>query len=277
MADAIMGKVPIIACVRSGWTFLAQNWRQLLLAAAICAAISQVGIAAAIVFAQGQGAQPGPLSLIPTILAGLMFTAAVMRKAVRDEFVVPTGLSLGADEGRLLGVGACVALLAIPLVFVFSIIAMATIFSRVAATPEAMEALAENPEAMMQAIEEALGPTGLAILEGALVLLYSIVLGLVAFIQAATIGEKRIVLFQALRWTSGNFFRVLAAMVLTIAPAILVTLLISMIAAPAVADAVTFLIFSVVLAFVGNILAIPIAALGAVLYKGLRPPDFVAK
>lgn len=271
------GKVPVIECVRGAWLFLAANWRALAPAAAICAILAQVGVAASVLVAPEQAAQPSLLSLIPTLLAGVMFTAAVLRKAVRDEFVPPVGLTLGGDEGRLIGVGACIALVAIPIAFLLSIVFAATVFSRVAATPEAMEALAENPEALMQALEQALGPTGMVILEIVATVLMCITFGIVALVQAATVGEKRIMLFQALRWMGGNTLRVLAAFVLTVAPALIFSSVISIFIGPMITSIPMLLAMSVLIGFVGNLLAIPVAALGAVLYKGLRPSDFAAK
>jgi hypothetical protein len=273
----VSGKVPVFECVRGAWQFLLRNVQLLLPAAAICAVLAQVGAAANLLVAPGQAGSPSLLSLIPTLLAGVMFTAAVMRKAVRDEFLAPVGLKLGGDEGRLLGVGACVTMIAIPIVFLLSIIMMSTVFSRIAATPEAMEALAENPEAMMKAIEEALGPAGLLALEIVSILLLCIALGLIALLQAATTGEKRIVLFQALRWMGGNTLRVLAAIVLTVAPTLIVSAVLSVVIGPLINSIPTLLLLSVVVGFVGNMLSVPVAALGAILYKGLRPVDFVAK
>ena len=273
----VSGKVPVFECVRGAWQFLLRNVQLLVPAAAICAVLAQVGAAANLLVAPGQAGSPSLLSLIPTLLAGVMFTAAVMRKVVRDEFLAPVGLKLGGDEGRLLGVGTCVTMIAIPIVFLLSIIMMSTVFSRIAATPEAMEALAENPEAMMKAIEEALGPTGLLALEIVSILLLCIALGLIALLQAATTGEKRIVLFQALRWMGGNTLRVLAAIVLTVAPTLIVSAILSVIIGPLINSIPTLLLFSVVISFIGNLLSVPVAALGAILYKGLRPVDFVAK
>ena len=272
----VSGKVPVFECVRGAWQFLLRNVQLLVPAAAICAVLAQVGAAANLLVAPGQAGSPSLLSLIPTLLAGVMFTAAVMRKVVRDDFLAPVGLKLGGDEGRLL-VGTCVTMIAIPIVFLLSIIMMSTVFSRIAATPEAMEALAENPEAMMKAIEEALGPTGLLALEIVSILLLCIALGLIALLQAATTGEKRIVLFQALRWMGGNTLRVLAAIVLTVAPTLIVSAVLSVVIGPLINSIPTLLLFSVVVGFVGNMLSVPVAALGAILYKGLRPVDFVAK
>lgn len=271
------GKVPVFQCLREAWGFLASSWKVLLPPAIICAIFAQIGFAAGLLAAPQTAATPGFLTLVPALLAGIMFTAAVMRKAVRDDYIRPIGLALGGDEGRLIGVGACVAMLSIPLVFLASIVMMATVFSRVAASPEAMEALAENPEALMKAMEEALGSSGMLTLEVISMILMCIVFGLVAFVQAATIGEKRIVLFQALRWLSGNVLRVLAAFVMTVAPTLIFSTVISLNVAPLITDVPSFLGLSVVVGFIGNMLTIPVAGLGAILYKGLRPTEFAAK
>lgn len=271
------GKVPVFQCVRDAWGFFARNWQTLLPPAIVCAIFAQVGVAASLLAAPQSAATPSFLTLVPTLLAGVMFTAAIMRKAVRDEYIHPIGLALGGDEGRLIGVGACVALLSIPILFIASIVMMTTVLSRVAASPEAMEALAENPEALMKAMEEALGSGGMLVLEVISTVLMCIVFGLVGFVQAATIGEKRIVLFQALRWLSGNVFRVLAAFILTVAPTLIFSSVISINVAPLITDVPSLIGLSVVVGFIGNMLTIPVAGLGAILYKGLRPADFAAK
>ena len=127
----VSGKVPVFECVRGAWQFLLRNVQLLVPAAAICAVLAQVGAAANLLVAPGQAGSPSLLSLIPTLLAGVMFTAAVMRKAVRDEFLAPVGLKLGGDEGRLLGVGACVTMIAIPIVFLLSIIMIGLVVENV--------------------------------------------------------------------------------------------------------------------------------------------------
>lgn len=271
------GKVPVLQCVRDAWGFFARSWQTLLPPAIICAIFAQIGLAAGVLAAPQSAANPSFLTFVPMLLAGVMFTAAIMRKAVRDEYVRPIGLMLGGDEGRLIGVGFSVALLSIPLVFLGSILMVSTVLSRIADSPEAIEALAENPEALMKALEEALGSGGMFVLEIVSIAVMCIIFGLVSFVQATTIGEKRIVLFQALRWLSGNVLRVLAAFVLTVAPTLIFSSVISMGVAPLVTDVPSLLALSIVVGFVGNMLTIPVAGLGAILYKGLRPADFAAK
>ena len=64
---------------------------------------------------------------------------------------------------------------------------------------------------------------------------------------------------------------------LTVAPTLIVSAILSVIIGPLINSIPTLLLFSVVISFIGNLLSVPVAALGAILYKGLRPVDFVAK
>ena len=107
MADAA-GKLPIITCVRDAWLFLRDNLRIFVPAAAAMALVSQVGFLLAAISGGGAGAQSafggslGNLAVaMPAVLGSLVFAAAVLRKAVRNEFTGPLGLSFGADELRL--------------------------------------------------------------------------------------------------------------------------------------------------------------------------------
>ena len=58
---------------------------------------------------------------------------------------------------------------------------------------------------------------------------------------------------------------------------LIVSAVLSVVIGPLINSIPTLLLFSVVVGFVGNMLSVPVAALGAILYKGLRPVDFVAK
>ena len=73
-------------------------------------------------------------------------------------------------------------LLAIPLVFVVSLLIFLPIMGRIAQTPEAMEALSHDPEAMNQALIQALGPAGMIALEIGGLVIYCLALGLIAFL-----------------------------------------------------------------------------------------------
>lgn len=283
------GRVPIIACVREAWMFLVNNWRLLLPAAAITAVIIEGGPAISLI-SSGGGAAPAEsmpsmlLTLVTMVLGGLMFSAAVLRKAVRDEYTPQIGLSLGADEGRLFATNVSVTLVAMPIVLILAVVLTATVFRQLAGSSEDMDALAADPEALALALSEALGPFGSLLFLVAVIVLTALLLGLVGLANAATIGERKVVVFQAWRWMKGNFLRVLAAMVLTVLPIMIINTLVSQVllsmllsASGEVVDVTAYLLVSVVITFLNLLVSIPITALGAVLYKGLRPADFVAK
>ncbi|MFT3724773.1 MAG: hypothetical protein QM773_14465 [Hyphomonadaceae bacterium] len=294
MPESTSGKVPVIACIRAAWTFFLENWRLFMPAAAIVAVVSQVGPLLA-----GLTASPNPppqsalqavfgdfLVYLPSIIAGLMFTAAILRKAVRDEFLAPTGLAAGADEIRLLGAGLAMACLFIPIGGLVMLVLWITVFSKIVTSEAAMQVLLNDPEAMNKAIIEALGDGGATALSLFLMLVLAIIIFLGArlyMINAATIGERRVVLFQTWSWSRGNVLRMIGAMILTVLPVMLIdnvvqTIAISFLAAiPEGSRFMPGLLASAVVSFAGAMTTIPVAALGVVFYKGLRPPEFAAK
>ena len=69
-------------------------------------------------------------------LAGVFFSAVVLRYAVRNEFSGLAGLGFGVDETRLIGVLAALTLLFVPLVFVAGIVWAISIFGSLGLTPE---------------------------------------------------------------------------------------------------------------------------------------------
>ena len=108
MTDTAAGKVPVITCVSEAWQFLIAHWRLFAPAAAAVAIFSQIGPALALLVAP---ADPAPqtvmqnvlgdfLTALPSMIAGLLYTAAILRKAVRNEFTGRFGLAFGADEVR---------------------------------------------------------------------------------------------------------------------------------------------------------------------------------
>jgi hypothetical protein len=278
------GRVPIIACVRDAWLFLGNHWSAFLPAAAIATVISEIGVAAVLLAGGSPATSGGLLAIVPSVLAGLMFTAAILRKQVRDEFRAPTGLALGGDEGRLFGVAVSMTLLAIPMFLLLTVVLSMTVFRQIAATPEALEELAADPNAFAEALLQALGPGGVFAFIAVGLVIASIVFGMVALANAATIGEKKIVIFQAWSWIGGNTLRVLGAMVLTVAPVLILTSVVAQVVTSALVGmsgeaggVMPYLLAAIFIAFLNLMLGIPIQALGGVLYKGLRPEDFVAK
>jgi len=295
MTDSTAGKVPVLACVREAWQFLLANWRLFLPAAAIVAVVSQVGPTLALLTPPAPGIQQSVmqkmlgdfLAYTPAMIASLLYSAAILRKAVRNEFIGRVGLTLGADEVRLLGVAAAMACLFVPLVSLVVIVLSITVFSKIATSDAALEALLADPEAMNDAIIAAVGENGAMALSLFIMIMFVVIIVLAArlyMVNAATIGERRIVMFQTWSWSSRNVLRVLAAMILTILPVMLidsvvdtvgVSLLLSL--PEGARGVVPILLIRALVTFVGAMTTIPVVALGAIFYKGLRPPGFVPK
>ena len=289
------GKLPVIECVRSAWQFLLANGRRFVPAAIIVALIAEIGPFIALATGSRDGGSQTVLSaslgqfaiMLPGIVASLMFAAAVLRLAVRNEFIAPTGLAFRADETRLLGVSAGLLCVVLPFVALVYLVMTFGVLARLASTPAELERVLNDPEALSTALETALGPAG-----SAAFLLFVVFLMVVAaytatrlfMINAATIGERRIVMFQTWAWSRGNIFRMLLAMIMTWLPATLIEGAIYNVAAGSLNALVTeqnalisIPIFRVATTFVAAMLSIPPIALGAIIYKGLRPADFVAK
>jgi hypothetical protein len=294
MTDTSSGKVPIIACVRQAWEFLLTNWRLFLPGAIIVALVSQIGPLVAVLTVPPVAQQQTVLesvigqivTYLPATLISLVYTAAILRKAVRDEVTGQFGLTFGADEIRLIGVSAGMACLFVPLISLVVIVLAVTVFSKIATSEAALEALLNDPEAMNNAIVAAVGEGGAAALSLFIMFMFALFIVLAArlyMVNAATIGERRMVIFQTWSWTKGNVLRVLAAMILTLLPIMLIdsfieTLGLNILAAAGEgAPLIPWLLVRTVITFVGAITTIPVVALGAIFYKGLRPPGFVPK
>ncbi len=293
MADAA-GKLPIITCVRDAWLFLRDHWRMFVPAAIATALVSQVGFILAVMSGGGAGSQPafggnvGDLAVaMPAVLASLVFAAAVLRKAVRNEFMGPMGLGFGADELRLLAIVAAYACMIIPFGTLVFVIVTTTVLSRLAATPEELAVLLEDPEALNAALTQALGPSGTAAFLLFIMLVFAAAIYLLTrlfMVNAATIGERRVVMFQTWNWSRGNVLRMFAAMMLTWFPAYVIDSLVVEVGVailrPIASEGnagIVLIAFNAVATFVAAMVGIPSIVLGAILYKGLRPADFVAK
>src|SRR6218665_2221957 len=170
MTDTTSGKVPVIACVRQAWEFLLENWRLFLPAAAIVAVVAQVGPLFA-AFSAPQTAQPQTVMqnvlgdffiYLPSMIVSLLYSAAILRKAVRNEVPGRFGLTFGTDEIRLVGVAAAMACLFVPLISLVVIVLAVTVFSKIATSQTALEALLADPDAMNDAIIAAVGEGGAA-------------------------------------------------------------------------------------------------------------------
>lgn len=284
MTDIPSGKVPIVECVVAAWRFFLANWQRFLPAAVIVGVVS--GVVPVLAASGPSGAQNVTAAnfvvFAVTAVAGVFFAAAVLRKAVRDEYQSPTGLTFGPDETRLLGVLGAMVLLFMPPVFLFSIVLVIMLFGRIASSPEQLEALMADEAAMSKAITDALStPTGIVIQLLGLVFLAVLIIvsARLIMVNAAAIGEGRIVFFQTWTWSKGNVFRIISAMILTALPVWLFNMIVGSIIAEtgAAQNLVAAVVVDSAISIIAVLGSIPSIALGAQLYKGLRPPEFVAK
>jgi hypothetical protein len=282
MTDVAAGKVPVLKCFEQAWRFLFENWR-LFVPAAVVPAVAN-GLALAM-----SPATPGAANLVNDLggmlivtVASIFFSASVLRKVVRDEFIPPWGLAAGQDELRLLGVLGCFLAIFVPPVILIGVVFQVFLLSRIAASPEELTELMQDSEALSEAILQQLGAGGLLMLDVILVTLIVIavvVMVRLSMVNAATIGERRVVFFQTWSWSKGNVLRILGALLITTLPALLLDLIVAafVLSIAGAGPAPIQLLAGVVVGFVQSLLSIPAIALGAILYKGLRPPDFAAK
>jgi hypothetical protein len=146
-----------------------------------------------------------------------------------------------------------------------------------------MEALAADPAALERAVAEALStPAGMVIQIVGLVFIVILIIvsARLVMVNAATIGERRIVFFQTWSWSKGNVFRIVAATILTALPTALFNMVLGSIlnsGSGAQPGLTTAIVVDSALSLIVTLGSIPSIALGAQLYKGLRPPGFTAK
>ncbi|HEY7798148.1 MAG TPA: hypothetical protein VIA80_05245 [Hyphomonadaceae bacterium] len=283
MTDIAAGKVPILKCFEQAWRFLFDHWRLLAPAAIAPALANGIALALSPVNTTGAGNPMSELTGFAIVtIASVFFTAAVLRKIVRDEFIPPLGLAFGQDETRLLGVLGCYLAIFVPPVVLLAVVFQVFLLSRIAASPEELAELMADSERFSEAVLQQLGAGGLLLLDVilvALVIIAVVALARLSMVNAATIGEKKVVFFQSWSWSKGNVLRILAALVITALPATLLDLIVAAVvlglagAGPAPVQAVA----GAVTGFIQSLLSIPAIALGAILYQGLRPPAFVAK
>jgi hypothetical protein len=281
MAAGEAGKVPVLEVVQAAYGFLAANWSALIPACLVMAAAGAASLSVSL------GPGPGPLALasVISVLAGAVFAAAVLRRALRPDEAGGGTPRFGADEFRLIGVSISLFLMFLPLVTLAVFVLTAVVAGRVASSPEAMQELAADPQKLADAIAASMSPAGQMAFSGFILLLTAIALWLtvrLSLVSAATIGERRMVVLQTWGWTKGNLLRVLAAMALTFLPAMLVrgavtSLLTPDAEGPLRLSVTTAALIGGVQGFVAALTTIPALALAARLYAGLRPPNFAAK
>lgn len=260
-------KVPVLQCTNQAYQFLAENWLRFLPASFVVGAVSTSGA----LLSTGPVAQFG-FSIV-SILVGLAFAAAVVRKQLSNEYRPPIGMTLGADEFRLFAVTIAVVLMLVPAGFLLFSIGTAVLVSRLDVSETELERLSTDPEALRSAILGVIGPGDFW-----LALLLAVpMLWLAArffLVNPGTIGEARIIVLESWQWTRGNVGRIMVAMIIVAAPLVGFNVLLFL--AP-LATATTSLPVSIVIMTVvgaaSALLRIPLISLSTILYRGLRPPD----
>ena len=199
------------------------------------------------------------------VAVGVMANAALPRLAFSDEHlrdpefrIGPSGFQWGRPETRLLGATLLLAFLLF--IAVLFLIVLAVICGAADVMVGGHGAAPTTPSSGVRAVVATL----------ALVMaLIGLWIGVrVALYPAATIAEKRLMVFSTWTLTKGQFFRILTSIVLVLAPTMVLTLVKTSPVLPSVAAAPLALLLSVVNAFVEVPL---VCGLYAFLYRGLRP------
>jgi hypothetical protein len=276
------GKVPISESAAAGLKFLTDHWQKLLPASAL------MGVITAAYFLSMTSPSSG-VGLLTSLafLAGLVVvSASFYRLAIHNEYPAPSGFAFGRDETNYFSASLWsslpfVAIMAPVMVGAFSFLdasakkAGYTLEQLLAGEKLAAEAVAAN------------GGGGLL----ALLFLAAIVLVMWLFLRLslampATIGERKIKVWATFKWTKGNVWRILAAILLLWLPLFILSQVILSIVSlslginPAEAQAgkapvsAALGIYGFITGAISALLGTaPITGLLAFLYKGLRPPS----
>jgi hypothetical protein len=273
MTDARSGAVPVGEVVAASWRFLFANWRQFLPAALVTSGFSTIGS-----LTGGPAMAALFLGLVLVVIAQLAFAASVLRKAVRSEVSGIAGLQFGADEMRLLGIALCTFLLLLPPVFIFGTIFSVVMAGRLVAAGVDPQATEIAPEVFNKVMAETIAtPAGMLAVAALFAVTFYVSARLV-MANAATIGERKIVFLQTWSWSKGNVLRVIGAMALTLLPILFLNVVLALLTPAQPSGGVVGVVLIVYLrSLIGMLAGVPLIALGAHLYKGLRPPNFVAR
>ncbi len=229
MTDIPAGKVPVMDSVQHAFGYLKDSWTKWLPA---CALLSIVGgwsmlySSSILEVLTGKAPLEGRTIgvMLLSELATLVVVAAIFRDTLRNVYTAPLGLGFSNDEFRLIGVGASLFLV-FGILFVFLSILLSVAVFIVVASAGIDPSLSQTDPALFQAEVSAAMGTSVA---GLLILLF--IVGAVIFIstrlclvQAATVAEQRMMIFQTWSWTKGNFWRILAGALIMIVPLFLVS------------------------------------------------------
>ena len=199
------------------------------------------------------------------VLMGVIANAALLRLAFADEHgddpefrIGPGGFQWGRPETRLLGATLLLAFLLFIAILFLIVLAVICGAADVAVGDHGGGASTPSP-----ALRLVVGLLAFALA------LVGIWLGVrVALYPAATVAEKRLMVFSTWGLTRGQFWRIFAAIVLVLSPTIVLTAVLTNAPLPNAVSQALRILLEVVNAF----LEVPlVCGLYAYLYRGLRP------
>lgn len=255
-------KVEVMGAVRAAADFARKNVRH---TAGVLALVMVLNVAGDL------GGRNVLLSIVVgvgTVLAGVMANAALLRLAFADEHpgdpdfrIGPQGFQWGRTEIRLLG--------AILLVALFFVLALLVLLLLAVVAAIATMALG-HPNAPIPTPQTPLPPAGqlaISVLVTLFVLAGLWVAVRICVYPAATVAEKRVQVFSTWALTRGHFASIFAALVLVLAPAMILAVGIEACSAFPAVQGVLALVFAAVSAFVVGPM---VTGLYAHLYRILR-------
>ena len=277
--------VPVMEAARAAYRFWREAWRPALGALLVLSAAAAV---------QGYFAMTGAtgwalLGTLVTLVAQIIAYGALFRLAFADERTGepafqtgPGGLQWGGMENRLLGATLLLLLLVFVAAIIFAILFVIAMFVAVGGAGADLEG-ADTP----QAVFEALGYRGVLVLGVttlAAALLAIWVSVRLALVLPATASSGKVQVFETWRLTKGQFWRILAAMLIASAPTILWAMFSGGVEGALAEDGpregvrvlppATAAVMAVVGGLVTGVLQAPLSAgLTAYLYRGLREPN----
>jgi len=274
-----MSNVPVLQSVRAADAFRRLHWRRVAGVLAVLAVATTVSEAGSLAGITGLWAADF-LGIVAVVAA----YAALMRLAFVDEhpgdpeFVPgPYGFQWGKPEWRLIGVGLL-------LLFLVVICLALAIFAGFVIAAAAGLSSMFDPEMSPESLMEALGPGGQAAMSLLILTLLAVLIFLstrLVLAAAATVARKQVVVFQTWPLTKGEFWRILAAVILVNIPAILAGIVAALVASLLVGDGdatalplPVAVIAAAIPGVVSAFIVLPLSAgLTAYLYRGLRPLD----
>lgn len=260
------GVVPVNQCVGEAYAVLQQHWGLFVPSAII---VTAVGMGAALL-SQTPILQLG-FALI-ALLAQSAFTAAIFRKVLDGGYVRPVGMTLGADEFRLFSVALIVSVALLAALFLPAAFVLSTVLARSGLNEAELEAFQQDPEGLRLHLLGMLGPTEY-LLFAACAIPALWLMARLFMASAATFGEKRMAIAESWRWTKGSTLRVLMAIVLVSLPWLAVNgLVIAYLSGEGAGGGVVAALVVTGMEVLATLVRVPIIALSAILYLGLRPP-----